>query len=300
MITTHWDQQSYYNSLCPYDSTASERTMTGCCATSTGQLMRYWSHPDTGYGSHTYNLATYGTQSANFATGYNWSLMPGQLTSGSSAAQIDAVATLLRHIGVAVEMNYGIAAVGGSGAQSVANGQLNAPSVENALRYYFKYKSSLHSIKKRDMSDSAWRAILRNELDNGRPVLYDGFDTTSGHSFLCDGYDSAGMFHFNWGWSGNADGYYFIGSLNPMGSSGYHSLNLRNTAIIGIEPNTGFGSNTVVTAGSSTSGYGSVSGSGTYSGVNSNVVTLTATATTGKRFVFFNDPDDQPLEMYEK
>lgn len=23
-------------------------------------------------------------------------------------------------------------------------------------------------------------------------------------------------------------------------------------------------------------------------------------ATTGKRFVFFNDPDDQPLEMYEK
>ena len=289
MINTHWDQQDYYNSHCPYDSTASERTMTGCIATSAGQLMRYWSHPDTSYGSHAYNHTTYGTQSANFATGYNWSLMPVQLTAGSSAAQIDAVATLMRHIGVAVEMNYGIAAAGGSGAQSVANGQLNTPSVENALRYYFKYRSSLHSIKKRDMSDSAWRAILRNELDNGRPVLYDGFDTTSGHSFLCDGYDSAGMFHFNWGWSGNADGYYYIGSLNPMGSSGYHSFNLRNTAIIGIEPNTGFGSNTVVTVGSSTSGYGSVSGSGTYSGVNSNVVTLTATATSGKRFVGWSD-----------
>ena len=116
LITTAWDQQTFYNSLCPFDSTENLRTVTGCVATATGQLMRYWSHPDTGYGSHSFLHSTYGTLSANFNTGYNWSAMPAQLTSSSTAAEVNAVATLLYHIGVAVEMNYGTATTRGSGA----------------------------------------------------------------------------------------------------------------------------------------------------------------------------------------
>lgn len=289
LIATNWNQQDYYNNLCPYDSAASMHTMTGCVATATGQLMRYWSHPDTGYGSHSYTHPTYGVQSANFNTAYNWTSMPMQLSTASTPAEVYSVATLLYHIGVAVEMDYGTASTGGSGAQSISYGQINSHSTENALRYYFKYKSSLHSIRKFDMTDSAWCATLRNELDNGRPILYDGFDSTSGHSFLCDGYDSTGLFHFNWGWSGNADGYYAVGSLNPVGSSGAHSYNLNNIAIIGIEPNANFGSNTVATASANNSSYGSVSGSGTFSGINSTLVTLTATAGTGKRFTGWSD-----------
>ena len=289
LITTAWDQQTFYNSLCPFDSTENLRTVTGCVATATGQLMRYWSHPDTGYGSHSFLHSTYGTLSANFNTGYNWSAMPAQLTSSSTAAEVNAVATLLYHIGVAVEMNYGTATTRGSGAYTNGDGQASRPSAENALRHYFKYKSSLHLVRKDDVSDSAWRALLRNELDNGRPVIYDGYDTASGHTFLCDGYDSTGLFHFNWGWSGNSDGYYAIGHLDFAGSSAYHSYNLRNSVLIGIEPNNAFGSNTVVSATANNSGYGSTSGSGTYSGTGSTLVTLTATAVTGNRFTGWSD-----------
>lgn len=289
LITTHWDQQTYYNSHCPYDSVGLQRTMTGCVATAAGQLMRYWSFPDTAFGSNTYSHTRYGTLGANFNTGYNWSNMPAQLTSSSTPAEIDAVATLLYHIGVSVNMDYGTTAQGGSGAQTNSNGQIASKCTENSLRYYFKYKSSLHCIRKVDMTDSAWAATLRNELDNNRPVIYDGFDSTSGHSFLCDGYDNTGLFHFNWGWSGNADGYYAIGSLNPIGSSGPHNYSQRNIAIIGIEPNPDFGSGTVVTATPNTSGLGSVSGAGSFSGTNSTLVTLTATASTGRRFAGWSD-----------
>ena len=289
LINTAWAQMPYYNDLCPFDSIDNSRTVTGCVATATGQLMRYWSHPDTGYGSHTYTHSTYGTLSANFNTAYNWTAMPTQLTGSSTTAEIEAVATLMQNIGVAVEMNYGTTTAGGSGASTLNNGLLTQPSTENALRYYFKYKSSLHGIKKSDTPDSVWCALLRNELDNGRPIIYDGFDSTGGHSFLCDGYNSSGLFHFNWGWNGYSNGYFAIGSLNPSSVTSPHSFNSRNIAIIGIEPNNNFGGNTTVTVLSNNGSYGSVSGSGTYSGTGSTAVNITATAAVGKRFAGWND-----------
>ena len=289
LISTTWDQQTYYNSLCPYDSVEGVRTVTGCVATAMGQLMRYWSHPDTGYGGHTYVHSSYGSMSARFDSGYSWTTMPSQLDASSSAAEVYAVASLLHDVGVAVEMDYGTATSGGSGAYTHGSGQVSQPSAENALRYYFKYKSSLHTVRKADVSDSAWYALLRHELDNGRPVMYDGYDSVSGHTFLCDGYDSAGLFHFNWGWSGNSDGYYAVGHLDFPGSTSFHSFNLRNTILIGIEPNGAFGSNTVVSASANNSSYGSVSGGGTFSGVNGTLVCLTATAATGKRFTGWSD-----------
>ena len=42
LISTRWDQQTFYNSLCPFDSSENVRTVTGCVATAAGQLMRYW------------------------------------------------------------------------------------------------------------------------------------------------------------------------------------------------------------------------------------------------------------------
>ena len=62
-------------------------------------------------GYHSYNTENYGTLSANFeATTYDWSNMPNAL-SGSN----NAIATLMFHCGVGVEMQYGVAETGGSG-----------------------------------------------------------------------------------------------------------------------------------------------------------------------------------------
>lgn len=303
LLTTRWGQQPLYNSLCPYDTYNNQRTVAGCVAVAVAQVMKYWNHPTMGYGSHSYTHSTYGSQSANFGTTtYAWSSMPDSLTTSSSTTQVDAVATLLYHIGVAIEMDYGLNGTGGSaaftnneGAQPSTFGSTSVPSAENALRYYFKYRSNAHHITYTDFSHAQWVAIMQNELNNSRPIIYSGRDSTGGHSFVCDGYNNSGLFHFNWGWKGTYDGYFAIGSLNPgyggTGGNSTYTFNLRNSAIVSISPNNDFGSTTTVTATPSTSsiGYGTVSGGGTYTGTNSTLVTVTATAEEGYRFNGWTD-----------
>lgn len=303
LLSTTWNQSPYYNSLCPYDNTYSERTVTGCVATAMAQVMKFWNHPATGYGSHSYT-SDYGTLSANFGTtSYAWSSMPNSLSSSSTTAQINAVATLMYHVGVALEMEYGPATTGGSSAYTECFQSSSLPCAENALRYYFKYKSSLRSIHLADYSSAQWNALLTNDLTNGRPILYSGRDSLSGHCFVCDGCNNSGQYHFNWGWGGYCDGYYTIGSLNPTaggtGGSSSGTYNLKNTVILGIVPNTDFGSGTTVTALPNNSSYGSVSGGGSYSGTNSSLVTLTATANSGCRFTGWTDGyRDNPRQFY--
>lgn len=237
LLTTTWNQSPYYNDLCPYDSEYGERAVAGCVATATSQVMKYWNHPSSGVGSHSFVHPTYGTLSADFAnTTYNWSQMPNSLTASSSTAQKTAVATLTYHIGVAIEMDYGVS---GSGAYTFEYGQ-SLPSAENALKTYFKYKNTLHGEFKQFYTDTQWLDMLRADLDLSHPVIYSGSDTSGGHCFVCDGYNNNNQFHFNWGWGGYCDGYYTIGSLNPnpggTGGNATYTFNLNNGAVFGIEP----------------------------------------------------------------
>lgn len=231
LISTTWNQSPYYNALCPYDYTHNERTVTGCVATAMAQIMKYWSYPEHGFGSHSYipqNHPEYGTQYADFSsTTYQWSSMPNNVTSSNTA-----VATLMYHCGVSVEMNYDIPENGGSGAQIASQDGYYEYCAENALKTYFDYKNSLHGVLKQD--DSQWINLLKTELDNARPILYAGFGT-GGHAFVCDGYNNSNYFHFNWGWSGNCNCYCLISNLIPEGSS--YSFSLGQHAVIGIEPN---------------------------------------------------------------
>lgn len=248
MLTTKWNQSPLYNDMCPMDLTNGGRSVVGCVATAMSQIMRYWKHPYRGVSSNSYHdttVAEVGVVSADFGnTVYDWANMPDQLIS-PTAAQINAVATLCFHCGVAVNMMYSSLE---SGAFTISNGP-SYPCAENALRDYFRYSSSLRGYY-RDYdftSDTAWENMLKAEMDEGRPVLYSGYDATAGHAFVCDGYDMANAasrnltyFHFNWGWGGMYDGYFTTDHLAPMGGGiGSNSTNdfttLQN-AIVGIEP----------------------------------------------------------------
>lgn len=232
LLTTQWDQSPYYNQLCPSYFFGLGHTQTGCVATAMAQVMKYWNYPAHGRGYHSYNCNYYGTQSANFAnTTYDWSHMPNQLTSSSSATQINAIATLMYHCGVSVDMDYGWQ---GSGIDDIS-------LVVQALKNYFRYDASTHLVEKSNYSsDAAWMNLLKNELNNGRPIFYVGFGS-SGHAFVCDGYNNSNYFHFNWGWSGYCDGYYSVNNLTPgSGGTGAGSGSYTNgqQAVIGIQPST--------------------------------------------------------------
>ena len=233
LVQTRWNQKPYYNDQCPYDSHAGQRAVTGCVATAMAQIMKYWSYPEHGLGNHSYVPSShpeYGTQYADFsAVTYQWSSMPNTVSSANAA-----VATLMYHCGVSVEMMYGttVSPDSGSAAYIIDYGSAN-PCAEIALKTYFDYKSTLHGVKKNDYSDAQWISLLKNELDNSRPMLYGGFSTYGGHAFVCDGYNANNYFHFNWGWGGNYDDYFYINSLNPAS----HNYSQNQQALIGIEPN---------------------------------------------------------------
>lgn len=228
LLETTWDQNSPYNLWCPSDANGpGGHAYAGCEACAMAQIMRYWQYPSRGIGSHSYTAnfsnygyGNYGTQSANFAnTTYDYSLMPLSLDNYSSSSQINEVAKLMYHCGVAVEMMYG---PNGSGAYDT--------KARNGLRNYFGY-SGATLIYRINYSDNDWITTLKNELDNMRPLIYAGEGSSGGHAFVCDGYDSQNNFHFNWGWSGTYNGYYSLSVLNP----GPYDFSSGNVAIVGLD-----------------------------------------------------------------
>ena len=286
MVTTIWNQGNPFNVLCPYDEQDSARSVTGCTATATAQVMKYWNHPEVGWGSHSYYHANYGVLSAQFdTTHYRWTLMPDTLRYFSSSEQINAVAELMYHVGVAVNMNYSPRS---SGAAVNSYGYTDYPSAENALKTYFRYNPLLHSVFKSEYTDAEWDSLLRVEIDAARPVLYAGYDSAGGHAFVLDGYDSNGMFHVNWGWGGAYDGYYTTDSLSPgaggIGGNATYTFNMNNSAVIGIMPPVAASDSvSVISMVSGQPTLGTVTGSGTYA--NYSPVNITATANAGCRFV---------------
>ena len=220
LVKTKWNQSPFYNAMCPGGSP------TGCTATATAQVMKYWNHPAKGSGFHSYNHTNYGTLSANFGnTTYQWASMPDVVNSTNNA-----VATLMYHVGVSMDMNY---SPQGSNAYVISyNGQIEN-SAEGALKKYFGYKPTLKGIEKKNYTDAHWINLLKTELDQNRPVIYAGFSQTVGHAFVCDGYDNNQFFHFNWGWGGAYDGYFTLTSLNPGSTYNFVS---NQQMITGIEP----------------------------------------------------------------
>lgn len=238
LVSTEWGQTPYVNDMCPYDANAgsanNNHCVTGCPATAMAQIMKFWEHPKTGTGFHSYNHKRYGTLSANFASAtYNWGAMPDNVTSSNNA-----VATLMYHCGVAVEMDYGPTASGSYVIISAA--PTPQQTSEHAYKTYFGYDSlTMQGLKRVDYSDNSWIQLMKDDLDESRPIQYAGFGS-GGHTFVCDGYDNNDYFHINWGWGGSHDGYFAINALNP-GSGGTGSgagyYNNGQQAIFGIQPN---------------------------------------------------------------
>lgn len=219
LIKTNWGQSPYYNAKCPSD--ANGQAITGCVATAIAQVMKFWNYPAKGVGSHcytnnSYKGISYGNLCVDFgATTYKWADMPNELNANSTPAQIDAVATLMYHVGVGVDMAYSTSA---SGAW---------PTTNNALVAFFNYTPDTDFRYRGDMSNAQWSALIKNDLDKGFPVLYTGNNTDTGHEWVCDGYDMNGLFHMNFGWGGGSNGYFNLD--NPLGYVNFQAcyFNLR-------------------------------------------------------------------------
>jgi hypothetical protein len=124
------------------------------------------------------------------------------------------VSRLCYHCGIVVKMEYQHAGhTTGSGAHT--------SNVPEGLTY-FGYTDALHYSRINVNNDSLWDAMIRNEIDNRRPIEYSGFGDDGGHAFVLDGYNDNHQYHFNWGWGGYCDGFYTLTTM--VGFTNNHEM----------------------------------------------------------------------------
>ena len=227
LLATTWDQDWPYNYYAPACNSywTNNHCYAGCVATAMSQCMKFWNWPETGVGEHSYNTSSYpgngATLSANFGeTTYQWSIMPNSVSSANAGGM--AVALLMYHCGISVNMNY---SPDGSGAQT--------GDAVNALIEHFRYGSCTNLKYRDDFSLTEWEDMLIESFDHGIPTIYAGQGNDGGHAFNCDGYNNQRKFHFNWGWSGQYNNtYYSIDALN----TGNGSFNTYQRVILNMIP----------------------------------------------------------------
>ncbi len=211
LVKTRWNQDYPYNMFCPEHSEGpGGHTYAGCVATAMSQVMKYHNYPETGRFTKSYFWGE--NVEVDFSQGnYEWDLMTNTINDNSR----EAIAKLMYHCGVSVNMDYGY---DGSGTQTAYT--------VFALKQYFNYKSGLHYEAKENYSDAEWKFMLKEDLDKKHPIIYSGSSTESGHAFVCDAYQDTTYFHFNFGWGGAGDGFFHVDTTMQFGWNQAAVLNI--------------------------------------------------------------------------
>lgn len=200
LVETKWNQNYPYNYFCPEgDGGPGGHCYAGCVATAAAQLMKYWNHPLQGQGSYTYfpeDHPEYGPLTANFGeTIYDWDNMPLQISASSPQVEIEAVATLIYHAGVCVDMNY----------RPSSSGAVTGRLCERMPQFFY-YTPAMVNLYREDYTHESYMQLVMDAIDMSWPMVHRG----GGHAYVLDGYDDNDMVHFNWGWSGSSDGFFNI------------------------------------------------------------------------------------------
>ena len=200
LVQTTWNQNYPYNYFCPVgEGGPGGHCYAGCVATAAAQLMKYWDHPLHGQGSYTYipeDHPEYGPLTVNFGEAtYDWENMPASISSSSPIEQIEAVAQLIYHVGVSVDMNY----------RPSSSGAVTGKLCQTMPAYFF-YTNQMANLYREDYTHEGYMQLVIDAIDMNWPMVHRG----GGHAYVLDGYNDNDMVHFNWGWSGSSDGWFNI------------------------------------------------------------------------------------------
>lgn len=231
MVPSLWAQSNPYNIKLPF--VGSKHAVTGCVATAMAQVMYYWQWP----ARPTMTIPEYTTSSLHFLmpalapVDFEWDKMQDNyLTNDTLSEAANAVATLLLYCCQSVEADF-------------KDGASSATTTYSPLAFttYFGYEPSMHSIRRDNYTTQEWEDAIYAELQAARPVIFSGSKSPGGHAFVCDGCDNDGLFHINWGWNGQSNGYFLLNVLNPdlqgTGSAaGAHGYIFDYSAVVGIRP----------------------------------------------------------------
>lgn len=199
LITTDWGDDSPFNSQCPIDDETGYQCTTGSVATALAQIMKYWEHPRQGKGSISFNWNNVTLNAPCGETVYDWENMLDHYVLGlPNEMEINAVATLMSHCGIAAHTYYDYnkwISEGHNGSSSYLEDFDGF--IREALINNFYYKCS--EVKRKEgtnnylpFTDEQWIQMIKDALtaDPPRPILYAASDggTRKAQGMVCDGY----------------------------------------------------------------------------------------------------------------
>ena len=196
--------------------------VTGCAPTAVAMVLYYFSKQGKRRGclaTKAYTTIRYKYSVAAKASVelFDWANM----TDGkpTTAKGKNAVATLMEYCGKALQADYGY----NSTSTPMAR-------VAPTLKEYFGMGDAR---RLQNLSNAALKAAIIEELKLAHPVIMCGSGNNECHCFVCDGYRSSDdMFHFNWGYEGDGDGWFKLTALNPN----THDFSNSKNAIVGLTP----------------------------------------------------------------
>lgn len=227
LMSTQWGQDAPFNNLAPLFT--SENAPAGCVATAVAQIMYFHKYPSRGHG-----VVSNNGQNVELGHEYDWdNMLPSYNNTDYSDAQANLIATLMRDVGYALDMNYG------------ANESTAAASmVPIALCKYFNYSTEAKYLTRTSCTTQYWVNAIRQSLIRREPVPYSGTchisvrPYTAGHEFVCDGIDENNFLHINWGWDGQFDGYFDMNILSPsnLGISSEDAYYDEQNIVVNLRP----------------------------------------------------------------
>lgn len=238
-LSTDWHQESPYNTLCPLSSPNGSRSVVGCVATASAQIINYhklWEHVFTNADDYLYpdNNPQYSVDdmasTLDFPTFTSLNTYMGNVVS-NFRNNIPLTSTDIQALcfgtGVLEEMSY-------SSNASSANTFYDAYRAFQDLNY-----NCLRDIRTVNNNDT-WIPRIVQDIDADRPIQYRGTAQSGddGHSFILCGYQTSSVgtteFLVNWGWGSSYNGeYYTLDALNPS----TYNFSYNQQMIYNIIPN---------------------------------------------------------------
>ena len=221
-----WGQRApWWNKLIfPHPTKEGSRCycVTGCAPTAIAMVLYYFAKQGKRRGciatkAYTTKKYKYSVSAKPSMEMFDWSSMTdGKPTTKQGKS---AVAVLMEYVGRSVKADYGYNAT----SAPMAN-------VAPALKNYFGMGDAR---RLQNLSNAALKAAIIDELKQEHPVIMCGSGNSECHCFVCDGYRSSDdMFHFNWGYEGDGDGWFKLTALNPN----THDFSNSKNAIVGLNP----------------------------------------------------------------
>ena len=195
MIKTQWGQDYPYNLMTP--TINGEHCPAGCSAVALAQLLNYFRHPyvpkvvntqpsvDMGYGITFEELPPYQ---------FHWDKVLDKYSSEEGVdneESIKEIATIMKYCGYMLQACY---------TPTCTSAGIAYKEPDNPCLKYFDFYDAY----------GAFGDEIEGELAKHIEMGIPAFCGSNGHNFLIDGRDADGLYHFNFGWDGDLDGYYIV------------------------------------------------------------------------------------------